>query len=112
MKIQLLFGMSVSLLVGSAAASQAPYQAASPVDARHSAFKQGVATDDFDRILQGQALAEGGSDRLQENRLKGKNRSAHRTLESTQSGQALASDGFERTPLGRKLAEKNGESRG
>ena len=60
--------------------------------------QQNVAADGSERTPQGQALAENGRNRLEEQGL------VEDGYDKTRQGQAIAADGSDRTPLGEALA--------
>ena len=91
MKRQVLATVLLSVLASSAFALPAAEQATPRVKAEHSVFSQTVAADGGDRTPQGQTIAEGGRDRLEE--------------------KGLVEDGYDRTPQGQVVAEGGGEVR-
>ena len=66
MKRQLLLSLTLSMLASTAFALPAADQATPQVKSSHSVFSQTVAADGSDRTPQGQTLAEGGRDRLEQ----------------------------------------------
>jgi hypothetical protein len=80
MKRQLLLSLTLSMLASTAFALPAADQATPQVKSSHSVFSQTVAADGGDRTPQGQTLAEGGRDRLEE--------------------KGLVQDGYDKTPQG------------
>jgi hypothetical protein len=98
MKRQLLLSLTLSMLASTAFALPAADQATPQVKSSHSVFSQTVAADGSDRTPQGQTLAEGGRDRLEEKGL------VQDGYDKTPQGQTLASDGSDRTPQGQTLA--------
>jgi hypothetical protein len=128
MKRQLLLSLTLSMLASTAFALPAAEQATPQVKTSYSVFSQTVAADGsdhtkgtlaedgYDKTPQGQAVAEGGRDRLEEKGL------VEDGYDKTPQGQAVAEngrnrleekglveDGYDKTPQGQAVAEGGGD---